>query len=56
MDSQGSILDRPDGNLFVPRRGILREDFELDAHSVRLKIRGQAVGFPVAVYPWPHMR
>jgi hypothetical protein len=41
MDSQGSIWNHPDGNLFVPRRGILREDFELDARTLRLKNQGR---------------
>lgn len=33
---KAAFLYRPCGNLSVPRRGILREDFELGAHSLRL--------------------
>jgi hypothetical protein len=46
-------MSRPDGNLSVPRRGILREDFELDARRLRLKLKGRAAGFPAAVFSGP---
>jgi len=37
--------------LTVPRRGILREDFELDARWMRLKTRERIAGLPVVWFP-----